>query len=218
MPTVQVGKISFQDSVFAKPVTHPLDINLTFKAISYPAFIRSPLAIRLDGMGNLLVTSTRPLLELQREFETDDYQFRIEVSATNYLDMTHTINVSTADWDAFMLQVEAIEEGNLTDKWQLLFDEIVSLSPIPVAAEVSLRKTNHQPLDPSDYNLEIIAPSSLMGVPVGGLSLWKFYPLPVADSVTVQVRLSVDDSVLASTDFGIDYTQTLNVWDLPINH
>ncbi|MCO7223334.1 hypothetical protein [Pleionea sp. CnH1-48] len=215
---IQVGKVALTDQVSSRPIKDISLVTVEYRSDSNVDFLPCPFSERLDGQGNLLLLSSRPAIDLLREFEDDDYHFRIQIQATAHQEKTVTFTVTKASWDAYVAQVEALQEGTLATSWQLLFDEADQLEPNPVAAELSLRRQNHQALDPDDYVLEVTAPSSVNGQAVGSLNVWKFYPLPIADKVTVQVRLSADDSVITSAEFGIDYAQTLNVWDLPINH
>ena len=218
LSAIQVGKVSLIDKISLRPVTDASHYQVEYRSDSSPRYLPSPFNCRIDALGNLLLLSAQPALSLQREFAADDYHFRVRVQAPTYQSSTSTITVTKAAWDAFVAQVDALDEGQLDAPWQLLFDETAQMEPNAVAAELSLRRQNHQAINPDDYVLEVISPSSVNGQAIGSLNIWKFYPLPVADKVTVEVRLSADNSVVTSAEFGIDYTKTLNAWELAINH
>ena len=215
---VHLGKLRLLNSIDDKPLSQLTDLTCAFHAESQSGFISKDWRYKFDKNGNVVFYSMVPLVDLQREFEQDDYVFEFTIRAPGYQTQITQLMVSSETFNTLSAQVEQLIDGQTPDDAMgLLFDQTIKLSPKPAVAQASLSSMLQSELNPQNYILEIVSPSVLTGQAIGSLAIWSFNPLPVADEVTLQVRSSSDDSTVAEVDLTIDYSKPITIWDVPIN-
>ena len=213
---VHLGKLRLTNGLNDKPIKRLDSLMVQFRAHSQADYIDSRWSFKFDRNGNLIFYSTRPLLDLMREFAAEDYHLRLVLNVPSFEPKTVDIIVSQQTWSAMLLQVEMLIGGEpqiapLTP----LFDQPVTLLPVAVAAQISLSSQNA--LDPNDYFVRVTAPSSVVGLPLGKLAIWSLNPLPVVAQMTVTVSLVADDSVVTTAQLTPDYSQPVTILALNID-
>jgi hypothetical protein len=213
-----IGRLTLSRSVDDQPIKQLDELSLLFRADSSVDFVTKKLSFKFDGLGNVNFFTQHPSIDLQRQFDDQDYILQFTLKAAGFEDKTLNVTVSQAHWDAVETDVYDLFGGKAaSNRSTLLFDQQVSLIPKAVTAHVSVYRSDNEPLVAANFSVKIISPVESIASAVGSLAVWSFNPLPVASEVTVEVTDTSGETEVSSKLLTVDYSQPVNRWEIPVD-
>lgn len=208
---VNLGSLTLLNAFDDKPLKALDDFQCVFRPAGSDDWFDCRWPGKFDGLGRLRFCSIQPSLDLTRAENDSDYELMFTLNAPGYTSATHEFTITDEVWSALET---AIKDASATT--EPLFSESVELTPLPVAAQVSVFDADNNPVDGEQFSVVVTTDTETqVGNRLGTLAIWSFAQLPTQVSVTVAVKDS-DGQTVGESLHTVNYAQPVNAWEVTL--